>query len=248
MKQDEIVQRLIAELVRVAATTLGTSGSTRPGHGFVSGGFVAVITARDGDHGSLRLFAGRGGAEAIARAMQASSGILPDEAIVDSLRELLGQATAACDPRIVGGRLVVQSIEPVAQAPDGGTDRVVEIVLKGQEQPLQISIEGHLDFLDGVEPLAPIAVSKTLDVILDIELPLVVRFGRTELPLKTLTSLGPGSVIDLGRQPDEPVDILISNRVVARGEVVIVSGHYGVRVRDVMSPAERTKSLEAQLS
>ena len=246
MKQDEIVQRLIAELVRVAATTLGTSGSTRPGHGFVSGGFVAVITAKDGDHGSLQLFAGRGGAEAIARAMQASAGALADEAIVESLRELLGQAAAACDPRIIGGRLVVQSIEPVAQAP--GTDRVVEIVLKGQEQPLQISSEGHLDCLDGVEPLAPIAVSKTLDVILDIELPLVVRFGRTELPLRTLTSLGPGSVIDLGRLPDEPVDILISNRVVARGEVVIVSGNYGVRVRDVMSPAERTRSLEAQLS
>jgi flagellar motor switch protein FliN/FliY len=79
-------------------------------------------------------------------------------------------------------------------------------------------------------------------------LPLVVRFGRTELPLKTLTSLGPGTVIDLGRAPDDPVDVLISNRVVARGEVVIVAGNYGVRVHDVVSPAERARSLEAELS
>ena len=83
-----------------------------------------------------------------------------------------------------------------------------------------------------------------LDVILDIELPLVVRFGRTEMPIKALTHLGPGSVIDLGRSPHEPVEILVSNRVVARGEVVVVSGNYGIRILDVVGPAERMKSLE----
>jgi flagellar motor switch protein FliN/FliY len=83
-----------------------------------------------------------------------------------------------------------------------------------------------------------------LDVILDIELPLVVRFGRTELPLKTLTRLGPGSVIDLARSPEEPVEVLVSNRVVARGEVVVVSGNYGVRILDVVSPTERIRSME----
>jgi hypothetical protein len=61
-------------------------------------------------------------------------------------------------------------------------------------------------------------------------------------------ALGPGSVIDLGRSPDEPVDVLISNRVVARGDVVIVSGNYGVRVRDVVSQTERARSLEAELA
>jgi flagellar motor switch protein FliN/FliY len=83
---------------------------------------------------------------------------------------------------------------------------------------------------------------------MDIDLPLVVRFGRTELPLRTLTTLGPGSVIDLGRSPDEPVEILISNRVVARGEVLIMAGNYGVRIQEVVSPAERARSLEAELS
>ena len=60
--------------------------------------------------------------------------------------------------------------------------------------------------------------------------------------------LGPGSVIDLGRSPDEPVEILISNRVVARGEVLIMAGNYGVRLQEVVSPAERARSLEAELS
>ena len=81
-------------------------------------------------------------------------------------------------------------------------------------------------------------------MILDIDLPLVVRFGRTELPLKTVTRLGPGSLIDLGRTPDEPVEILVSNQVVARGEVVIVSGSYGVRILEVVSARDRIRSME----
>jgi flagellar motor switch protein FliN len=82
------------------------------------------------------------------------------------------------------------------------------------------------------------------DVILDIDLPLTVRFGRTEMPLKSLSRMGPGSLIDLGRSPDDPVEILVSNRVVARGEVVIVSGNYGIRILDVVSPRDRARSLE----
>ena len=84
-----------------------------------------------------------------------------------------------------------------------------------------------------------------IEVILDIDLPVVVRFGRTDLPLRTLTQLGPGSVIDLGRSPDEPVDVMVSNRVVARGEVVIVGGNYGIRIIDVVSPSERMPWVEA---
>jgi flagellar motor switch protein FliN/FliY len=82
------------------------------------------------------------------------------------------------------------------------------------------------------------------DVILDIELPLVVRFGRTEMSLRSLTKIGPGSLIDLGRSADDPVELLVSNRVVARGEVVVVGGNYGVRVLDVVSPRHRARAME----
>jgi flagellar motor switch protein FliN/FliY len=96
---------------------------------------------------------------------------------------------------------------------------------------------------------APTSVSgvdtSRIDVILDIDLPVTVRFGRTEMPLRMLTRLGPGSVIDLGRSPDEPVEVMVSNRVVARGEVVIVGGNYGIRIIDVVSPSERMSWVEA---
>jgi flagellar motor switch protein FliN len=84
-----------------------------------------------------------------------------------------------------------------------------------------------------------------LDVILDIDLPMVVRFGETELSLQALVELGPGSVIDLGRSPDEPVDVLVSGKMVARGEVVVVGGNYGVRITEVASRVERIRQIGA---
>ena len=74
-----------------------------------------------------------------------------------------------------------------------------------------------------------------IGVLLGIDLPVVVRFGRTELPIRALAKLGPGSVIELGRAPGDPVDMLVGERVVARGEVVIVGGNYGIRIVEVMS-------------
>src|SRR5262249_50723581 len=69
--------------------------------------------------------------------------------------------------------------------------------------------------------------------VLDVDLPLVVRFGRAVMPLRALADLGPGSVIDMGRSPDDPVELLVGHRLIARGEVVIVSGHYGVRITEL---------------
>jgi flagellar motor switch protein FliN/FliY len=80
-----------------------------------------------------------------------------------------------------------------------------------------------------------------------MDLPLLVRFGRTEMLLRTLSALGPGSVIDLGRSPDDPVELLVSNQVVARGEVVVVGGNYGVRITNVMSPGDRVRSMEGEI-
>ena len=93
-----------------------------------------------------------------------------------------------------------------------------------------------------MEPQTP---ESRIDVILDIDLPVVVRFGHTELPLRALTRLGPGSVIDLGRSPDDPVEVMVSDRVIARGEVVVVGGNYGIRILDVVSTTERMRSMEA---
>jgi flagellar motor switch protein FliN/FliY len=61
--------------------------------------------------------------------------------------------------------------------------------------------------------------------------------------LEALSKLGPGSLVELSRQPDDPVDVLINGRLVARGEVVVVAGNYGVRVTQVVSADERLRTL-----
>ncbi|MEO7191697.1 MAG: FliM/FliN family flagellar motor switch protein [Vicinamibacterales bacterium] len=75
--------------------------------------------------------------------------------------------------------------------------------------------------------------SPRLSAVMDVDLPLVVRFGRAIMPLRALADLGPGSVIDMGRSPDDPVELLVGDRLVARGEVVIVGGNYGVRITEL---------------
>ncbi len=67
----------------------------------------------------------------------------------------------------------------------------------------------------------------------------------TIMTMKALSSLGPGSIVDMGRSPDEPCEMLVSDKVIARGEVVIVGGNYGIRITDLVSPAERVRALEA---
>ncbi len=77
--------------------------------------------------------------------------------------------------------------------------------------------------------------------LLEVELDVIVRFGITTLPLSEVARLGVGAMIELGRGIDEPVELLINNRVFARGEVVVVDGYYGVRIIEIA--AERLDSL-----
>jgi flagellar motor switch protein FliN/FliY len=68
------------------------------------------------------------------------------------------------------------------------------------------------------------------------------------MPLRSLAELGPGSVIDMGRSPDEPVELLVGERIIARGEVVIVGGNYGVRISELTGNRQLSVELEARTS
>ena len=86
-------------------------------------------------------------------------------------------------------------------------------------------------------------VPRNLDLVLDIELPVWARFGQTDMPLHALARLGPGATIDLDRSPEDPVELLVNDTVVARGEVVVAGGYYGVRVTEVVGRPERVRSM-----
>ena len=83
-----------------------------------------------------------------------------------------------------------------------------------------------------------------LDVILDIPVTLSMEIGRTELPIHNLLQLNQGSVVELDRLAGEPLDVLINGTLIAHGEVVVVNEKFGIRLTDVISPAERVKKLK----
>lgn len=85
--------------------------------------------------------------------------------------------------------------------------------------------------------------SQNLDLILDIPLTVTVELGRSKLLINDLLQLGQGSVIELTKLVGEPLEVLVNNKLVARGEVVVVNDKFGVRLTDIVSPMERVQSL-----
>lgn len=85
----------------------------------------------------------------------------------------------------------------------------------------------------------PHAVPSTLDMLLDLELRLSVSFGRTYLPVREILKLSTGSIIELNCGVNEPVDVIVNNRTIARGEVVVIDGNYGVRIHEIISRRDR---------
>lgn len=82
-----------------------------------------------------------------------------------------------------------------------------------------------------------------LDVILDVPVTLSLEVGRTRLPIRSLLQLNQGSVVELERAAGEPLDVYVNGTLVAHGEVVVVNEKFGIRLTDVVSPAERIKRL-----
>ncbi|MBW3551281.1 MAG: flagellar motor switch protein FliN [Proteobacteria bacterium] len=82
-----------------------------------------------------------------------------------------------------------------------------------------------------------------LDVILDVAVSLSLEVGRTRIPIRNLLQLNQGSVVELERGAGEPLDVFVNGTLIAQGEVVVVNDRFGVRLTDVVSPAERIKRL-----
>jgi len=82
-----------------------------------------------------------------------------------------------------------------------------------------------------------------LELLLDIELEASLRFGAREMPLGEILDLGPGDVVELDRHVTDPVDLIVGDKIVARGEVVLVNGNFGLRVTEVAAPRKRLESV-----
>ncbi|HEY3266006.1 MAG TPA: flagellar motor switch protein FliN [Armatimonadota bacterium] len=120
--------------------------------------------------------------------------------------------------------------EPMAPtaAPDAEAEHTPQV------QPVQFA------------PMAPSARAtdhNALDLILDVQLEATVELGRSKVLIRDVLALGPGSVVELDKLAGEPADLLINGRPLARGEVVVIDENFGIRITEILSPAERINTL-----
>ena len=130
-------------------------------------------------------------------------------------------------------------------------DTNIEAKLGGQDDSKLVD-DGSIEALLGNAGISfddePVESSgntpKNLDLLLDIDIPISVRMGSAKLFLKDILGLGPGNIVELEQNADDPIELAINDKVIARGEVVIVDGYYGFRIKEIISKAERIRKLK----
>ena len=93
-------------------------------------------------------------------------------------------------------------------------------------------------------PISTGGPSNQYELLLDVELPVSISFGRALVPLKEILKLNSGSIVELDRAVTEPVEVIVNNCVIARGEVVVVEGNYGVRIQQIISRNDRLSTMK----
>lgn len=171
---------------------------------------------------------------------------------IEILQQSLSQLTQPLGARL-GKEVVLRGGDAQPEAPDGLAWS--EILVSLGDAPLgpvwfspSPSLISRLE-PDSEQPATQLVAnpaprqSRTLDLLMEVDLPVGVSFGRTQMRLKDALKLTTGSIVELNRNITEPVEVVVNNCVIARGEVVVVEGNYGVRIRQIVSREERLRTL-----
>jgi flagellar motor switch protein FliN/FliY len=120
-------------------------------------------------------------------------------------------------------------------------ERVFAILVRDETRATKPAAHPAAPSADSPAPAA--GLSAGINLLLDVELEVSLRFGCKELPLGEILDLGPGDVVQLDRNVADPVDLIVGDKIVACGEVVLVNGNFGLRVTEVASPRKRLESI-----
>ena len=211
----------------------------------------------------LRIFASTEAWRLIGRTVLEAAGVdeFDDPTLQSTYTETMAQAASSWAPDLSG--LAGEKWESDGSANGAQTDSAAETW--GYRFPMgdgeariavQISQELLTALLEvpalppppSVQQSATTITESTLgasqfDLLLDVELPVSVSFGRALVPLKEVLKLSSGSIVELNRAVTEPVEVIVNNCVIARGEVVVVEGNYGVRIQQIVSRQDRLRSV-----
>ena len=193
----------------------------------------------------------------LSEAQDAAADFKPDyrEAIEELLRQVAGQAATALKPRWGEVQLRLESAVPPSWSAGAGGWLASGV---GAACPLQVECQLSAALYASLtaasrpsedkrtedkriedEPGAVQSVGvagDNLDLLMDVELEVALRFGERIMLLRDILELGEGSVVELDRQVEEPVDLLLDGKLIARGQVVVVDGNYGLRIQEMVTP------------
>jgi flagellar motor switch protein FliN/FliY len=184
------------------------------------------------------------------------------DALAELFRQIAGTVAVALKPKL-GGEVEFKLVGDLAA--DFPPAALADIrVSSPQTSPADLTLWVSTDLASSLVPLPPPTAPSAkraeadraiqdltplrepnLDLLMDVELAATLRFGGRLMLLRDVLELGPGAVVELDRQVDEPVELLVGGKVIAWGEVVIVEGNYGLRVTEMASAQERIESLRS---
>jgi flagellar motor switch protein FliN len=269
-EETTLIEAFVADLGVVVEAMLGASVTVQAGTPEGAAAWIVRVAAHGAVTKTIAVSFARAQAARLSARVMMMEEDPGDNEVTDMLKELVAQAVGAVSlkPAATGTTLRVlpavdSAADPLVVLNSPTFDLIVDADLTVKVScGLEAAMEEAVPDLKGSTAAAattgPVAAAaaalagaarsgelpENLDVILDIDLPLSVRFGNAELTIDALTKLGPGSLIELSRMPDDPVELLVNGKLVARGEVVVVGGNYGVRVHEVVSAADRIRTLE----
>ncbi len=256
----EILQQIVAPDAR--ATLVAEESELARARGEAENGFRARLGCSGAIRGRQRLDVSPAGLKALARVLRGETGETAGEAseadheaAAQLLRQVAGQAAARLKAP-AGGEVEFREEKddgnewkPAAAAAirlEGGTPEAITVVLEIDEA-LAGALTARVETggaAAGVDPTSALDdEGSNLDLLLDVELEASIRFGQKELLLKDVLNLRPGAVVELARQVNEPAELLVAGRLMARGEVVVVEGNYGLRITEILGPAERIAAI-----
>lgn len=129
----------------------------------------------------------------------------------------------------------------------------IDALLNSNKNNLQAGKEPQMDQSSGAQnnqtpemvkqPEQITEINGNIEFLLDVPLEVSVELGRASIPIRELMQLGPGSVIELDKLIGEPVDLLVNNNLIAKGEVVVFDENFGIRITSIVTPSERIRSL-----
>lgn len=198
-------------------------------HGSLEGG--ACLAFKKGDVAALRLRTPPAGEEDTAAMLHL---------LQTAGTQLQGFATNRYGPTTVAVESGTQPTLPNAE--------IMQLLARSEDPQVQVPLYLFLEAPllaalqrsgEGLFPEAATdepTTAENLELVLDVELNATVRFGQRQLSLREILDLTSGSVVELDRQVDEPIELVLDGRVIARGEAVIIDGNYGMRITEVLQP------------